>query len=122
MSIGRPSAQITAFGNAAGQRLSGVAQAAASLQYGLTRILITAILVLGGYALLLLAPKFLPSGFELSAYLLLGLVWLAASLWLILNGRRGVLAVIASCFVLLAFTAWPFAALFVGCYAFNDCP
>ncbi|HVJ02537.1 MAG TPA: hypothetical protein VM662_10160 [Sphingomonas sp.] len=83
---------------------------------------ITAILVVGGYALLLVAPAYLPNSVTLAHLLLIGIVWLAASLWGILRGRSGVVAVIAACFILFAFLSWPFAALFVGCYGFNDCP
>ncbi|OYU36960.1 hypothetical protein [Novosphingobium sp. PASSN1] len=84
------------------------------------RVFLALVVVIIGYALLLASPGMITLKFSL--YLVLALIWLAASLLAVWRVPSRGFKVIMSVTIGLAFVSWPINAMFVGCYAFNDCP
>lgn len=82
----------------------------------------TLIVSIFGYALLLLAPGVLPSAVSFGGYLLLALAWLGTVLWLVWRVQWRAFLAIMSGVAVVALVAFPFNAIVVGCYVFNECP
>lgn len=86
------------------------------------RVPSTLIVIISGYALLLLAPGVLPSKVGFGGYLLLAITWFSTALWLVWRVQWRAFSAIMSAVAILALLTWPFNAIVVGCYVFNECP